>query len=467
MSRSASERGLFNSTCYRTIRDRETRQGNDEEKFGLHDSELGRRMVDYSSVDPANGLVRPGSFVGKGDVLVSKSLVQKQDGRTTQRDNSCSSKHDERAQVTRVLLFSNKENLNEVCIQTAARRRPKLGDKFSSRHGQKGVIGMVYSQEEMLYNAETGAAAELIINPHAIPSRMTLGHLLEMLAGDAACQQGFIINGTPFRGIQARDLDLLTVQKTMGKAIYCDPATGDMLRDADGRPQPVYAGTIYYQRLKHVVRGARRPFSRGPSQPTRQASRPRPRGPETESPTASRAGAACTACTKRQLHPTPWNCDYDFVGCCWNCDSDFIRCFFPKSFQSKTPEKDAPGPLRHSERARAVCFALPLFLLRPRGARARAVVPDARSAHAGDALPPLCVAGLSVYAGVCFCQPGAVVLPGIWRGRAAGRVRARGRSAHSSIIRIGIPGLETRRSTASACVAAGVGVAGLAGVGAA
>lgn len=268
LNQAALDRGLFQTTFYRTTKENEVTHGADEELFDSnHEGVIGKRKGDYSKLGDS-GFVPVGTKIKKDDVLIGKTIkytiVNKHENgdeftsKRVKRDRSVVSKTDELSTVSSVILSATKDGLKFVSIKTAAQRIPEIGDKFSSRHGQKGIVGMILPQESMPYTRD-GIVPDILVNPHAIPSRMTIAQLIEALVGKAACLEGKLADGTPFRGVTTDDVNTYT-SDDYGKETMYNGKTGEVLKNR------VFIGVVYYQRLRHMVQDKLHARAKGPNQ---------------------------------------------------------------------------------------------------------------------------------------------------------------------------------------------------------
>ena len=176
--------------------------------------------------------------------------------------------------VDKVMISENEAGTRIIKIQTRQTRRPENGDKFSSRHGQKGVVGLIAQQEDMPFSDE-GIVPDVIMNPHGFPSRMTVGKMLELMAGKAGVLRGQFEYGTAFGGSPAGEMAQGLLDKGFsyhGKDYLTSGITGEALACY------VFFGPIYYQKLKHMVQDKMHARARGPRaaltrQPTEGRSR--------------------------------------------------------------------------------------------------------------------------------------------------------------------------------------------------
>lgn len=233
---------------------------------------IGLRHGSYEKID-ADGLVSAGTRVSGDDIVIGKTtpLVvndRNQGGssanqlRTQKRDSSQAMRSNEAGIVDKVMLTTNSDGFKFCKVKVRSVRIPQIGDKFASRHGQKGTIGMTYNQEDMPFTCE-GISPDIIVNPHAIPSRMTIGHLIECLLGKLSTLTGDEGDATPFMDLEVDDvsqgLHEMGYQKR-GNEIMYNGHTGRRMKAA------IYLGPTYYQRLKHMVDDKIHSRSRGPVQ---------------------------------------------------------------------------------------------------------------------------------------------------------------------------------------------------------
>ena len=206
--------------------------------------------MDYSLLD-ADGIIKIGSMIGDDTVLVGAvSPSINAAGETRFRDVSATPKRGQRGRVDAAYRYSLPGGLRGVKLRIAEERSPILGDKMASRHSQKGTVGAILEEEDMPFN-RLGWRPDLIFNPHGIPTRMTVGQFLENSSGKVGLGVGAFIDATPFT-VSKRVDDLREAMKSLGyhphgSDILYNGQTGEMME------VEVFAGTIYYQRLKHMV----------------------------------------------------------------------------------------------------------------------------------------------------------------------------------------------------------------------
>ena len=274
MNQSSIDRGLFVSTSYKTHVETEKKEtlSTQEQKlapkdkhtviheaFDIPDPETTLDMKRGASQHlDDDGLPSPGQRLLPNDVIVAKTTklryVDKNNPNLTRRDTSTIIKASDVGIVDRVTLCSSSDHVKSTKITVRSLRVPEIGDKHSSRHGQKGTIGMTYRQEDMPFT-QNGIIPDLMINPNAIPSRMTVGHLLETVLGKQAALDGKMKEASMQLTHKENTHTVESIADALkthnyqhrGYEVMYDPRTGRKFKSS------VFIGPIYYLKLKHMV----------------------------------------------------------------------------------------------------------------------------------------------------------------------------------------------------------------------
>jgi DNA-directed RNA polymerase II subunit RPB2 len=256
--KNAVDRGFYHSTFYRTYKDdeRKNQVSGEEEKFMLPDPTLTRGLKpgSYHAINK-HGFARPNTPLRGGDVIIGKTVPIRDGGKHTAQhkpfhDQSTTLRHNESGVVDTSFESCNGDGYRFVKVRVRSIRVPGIGDKFSSCHGQKGTVGMVLTQEDMPFIAKTGIVPDIIINPHCIPSRMTMGQLYETVLSKCGVHLGRRGDGTAFSGLGHESVcDLLEKcgMDRHGNETLVHGQTGEQI------PCAVFMGPLYEQRLKHMV----------------------------------------------------------------------------------------------------------------------------------------------------------------------------------------------------------------------
>jgi len=257
MNKSAVERGLFTSGYYRTFKEQNNKNhSNGEEEFFCKPDAQARATKPYN-YDKLNGdgFVPENIFVTSGDAIIGKCMPQKNGNVITYKDTSVPMKDNDSGYIDKncyndkYFTNVNGEGYTFAKVRIRNVREPTIGDKFSARSAQKGTVGMMYNQEDMPFTRD-GIVPDLIMNPHAIPSRMTIGQLLECIMGKACAMMGAYGDATPFNEHSvdaiADALESCGMEK-YGNEILYNSRTGEMM-ECD-----IFMGPTFYQRLKHMT----------------------------------------------------------------------------------------------------------------------------------------------------------------------------------------------------------------------
>ena len=260
------DRGLFSATIYHTEKDEEKKIHGDEEIRCKADRSKtkGMKFANYNKLNHM-GVIPENSLLENRDIIIGKVSPIKQNRNDHTKvikyqDQSRVFRCNEECYVDKNYIHRNGEGYTFAKVRTRAFRKANIGDKFSSRHGQKGTVGLILPTASMPTTA-SGIKPDIIINPHAIPSRMTIAQLKETVLGKALLELGLFGDGTSFGEYPVQTIcdNLLKLGfERNGNEIMYNGFTGEQMESA------IFIGPCFYQRLKHMVRDKEHSRSIGP-----------------------------------------------------------------------------------------------------------------------------------------------------------------------------------------------------------
>ncbi len=265
-NKSSIERGLFQATIYHTEKDEDKKIHGDQE-IRCRPDPTKTKCMKFGNYEKVNdqGVIPENTLVKDRDIIIAKVLPIKE----ARNDHAKVIKFEDQSRIYRTkeetyidknYIERNGDGYNFAKVRLRTLRQPVIGDKFSSRHGQKGTIGNIIPECDMPFTAE-GLKPDIIINPHAIPSRMTIGQLKETLLGKVLVELGLFGDGTSFGEFDVKDI-CKELQKlgyeSKGNELMHDGLSGEQIQSS------IFIGPAFYQRLKHMVNDKQHSRSIGP-----------------------------------------------------------------------------------------------------------------------------------------------------------------------------------------------------------
>lgn len=272
LNRGSIERGYARSSYFRPAVAEELRySGGLMDSICIPDKDVKgyKSEKDYRLLE-GDGIIYPEAQVKEEDVIIGKtspprflsSLEEYSLASNIRRESSVALRHGEEGVIDFVLITENEEGNKLVQVRIRDQRIPEIGDKFVSRHSQKGVVGMIVPESDMPFSA-SGIMPDMLFSPHSIPSRMTISHLLELIGGKMGALSGRYVDGTTFDG-ERED----AIRKELLSSGFRDNGTETLYNGITGERMNarIFIGNMYYLKLKHMVANKIHSRARGPIQ---------------------------------------------------------------------------------------------------------------------------------------------------------------------------------------------------------
>ena len=267
INKGSIDRGMALVTVYHTEKDEDKQKINGDEEIRCKPDPTktkGMKIGNYNKVN-SKGVIPENSLIENRDIIIAKVTPIKENRNDHTKvikfeDQSKIFKTTEETYIDKNYIDRNGEGYNFAKVRLRTIRKPVIGDKFSSRHGQKGTVGNIIPECDMPYT-QNGVRPDIIINPHAIPSRMTIGQLKETILGKVLLELGLFGDGTSFGDLNVKDIcdQLINVgYEAHGNELLYNGLTGEQHECS------VFMGPVFYQRLKHMVNDKAHSRSNGP-----------------------------------------------------------------------------------------------------------------------------------------------------------------------------------------------------------
>ena len=267
INKGSIDRGLFQITIYHTEKDEDKQKINGDEEIRCKpdpSKTKGMKFGNYNKVN-SKGLVPENTLVENRDIIIAKVTPIKENRNDHTKvikyeDGSKQYRTVEETYIDKNYIDRNGDGYSFAKVRLRSLRKPVIGDKFSSRHGQKGTVGNIIPEEDMPFTKD-GVRPDIIINPHAIPSRMTIGQLKETLLGKVLVELGLFGDGTSFGNIDINTLSEKLLElgyEAHGNELLYNGLNGEQIECN------VFMGPVFYQRLKHMVNDKQHSRAIGP-----------------------------------------------------------------------------------------------------------------------------------------------------------------------------------------------------------
>lgn len=267
VNKGSIDRGLLQITITHTEKDEDKQKINGDEEIRCKPEPTktkGMKFGNYNKVN-SKGLVSENTLIENRDIIIAKVTPIKENRNDHTKvikydDGSRQYKTVEETYIDKNYIDRNGDGYSFAKVRLRSLRKPVIGDKFSSRHGQKGTVGNIIPEEDMPFTRD-GVRPDIIINPHAIPSRMTIGQLKETLLGKVLVELGLFGDGTSFGELKVENISEKLLElgyESSGNELMYNGLTGEQFECN------VFMGPVFYQRLKHMVNDKQHSRSIGP-----------------------------------------------------------------------------------------------------------------------------------------------------------------------------------------------------------